>query len=139
MSYTHIQDCFCDGHSPATQTCLRPGGPVPMGFLESQSVRVTAQGPASLAFQTEEAGSATYKASVCAAGMYLVHVEVNSHPLSGWPKPLHVTAAASEASRSASANQFSSCHGCVSIMHRQASFNFGQPQLLPLVLRAKSK
>ena len=72
-----------------------------MTFLESQDVRVTAQGPASLAFQTEEAGGAMYKAAVCAAGMYLVHVEVNGHPLSGWPKPLHVTAAASEASRSA--------------------------------------
>ena len=72
-----------------------------MSFLESQAVRVTAQGPSSLAFQAEEAGSATYKAAVSAAGMYLVHVEVNGHPLSGWPKALHVTAAASEASRSA--------------------------------------
>ena len=46
-----------------------------MGFLESHNVRLTVQGPASLAFQAEEAGSATYKASVCSAGMYLVHVE----------------------------------------------------------------
>ena len=72
-----------------------------MSFLESQDVRVTAQGPASLAFQAAEAGGATFEAAVCAAGMYLVHVEVDGHPLSGWPKPLHVTAAASKASRSA--------------------------------------
>ena len=88
-----------------------------MSFLESHTVRLTAQGPASLAFQADEAGSATYKAAVCAAGMYLVHVEVDSHPLSGWPKPLHVTAAASEASRSAFSVPSAACHVYVISMH----------------------
>ena len=88
-----------------------------MTFLESQDVRVTAQGPASLAFDYEEAGSAMYKAAACAAGMYLVHIEVDGHPLSGWPKPLHVTAAASEASRSALPDHSSSCCENVIVRH----------------------
>ena len=70
--------------------------------LEGYDVKVSAQGPEAVPFQKDEASHATHCANLQTAGMYLVHVMVDGHPLSGWPKALHVTAAASEAARSAS-------------------------------------
>ncbi len=67
--------------------------------LQGYDVKVFAQGPAAVSFQREQTGGATYRANLRVAGMYLVHVVVNDHPLSGWPRTLHVTAAASEAAK----------------------------------------
>lgn len=67
--------------------------------LEGYDVKVSAQGPAAVSFKREQTGGATHRANLRVAGMYLVHVLVNGHPLSGWPRTLHVTAAASEAAK----------------------------------------
>ena len=77
--------------------------PVQVGNLEGHELKVTAQGPETMAFERAETLEATHCIRLQTAGMYLVQVTVNGHPLSGWPRPLHVTAAASEAARSASA------------------------------------
>lgn len=69
--------------------------------LEGHEVKVSAQGPAGLSFKRDQSARATHRASFYAAGMYLVHVQVSGRPLSGWPRALHVAAAASEAARSA--------------------------------------
>ena len=65
--------------------------------LEGYDVKVSAHGPAAVPFK--QTGGATHRANLRVAGMYLVHVLVNGHPLSGWPRTLHVTAAASEAAK----------------------------------------
>ena len=67
--------------------------------LEGYDVKVSAQGPAAVSFRSEQTGDATHSEDLRVAGMYLVHVTVNGHPLSGWPRTLHVTAAASEAAK----------------------------------------
>ena len=67
--------------------------------LEGYDVKVSAQGPAAVSFKREQTGGATHWANLRVAGIYLVHVTVNGHPLSGWPRTLHVTAAASEAAK----------------------------------------
>ena len=67
--------------------------------LEGHDVKVSAQGPEAVSFQEAQAAHATHGTRLQTAGMYLVHVAVNGHPLSGWPKTLHVTAAASEVAR----------------------------------------
>ena len=69
--------------------------------MEGNDVKVSAQGPEALSFQKAQDSLATHCMRLQTAGMYLVHVTVNGHPLSGWPKTLHVTAAASKAARSA--------------------------------------
>ena len=71
--------------------------------LEKCEVTVSAQGPETVPFQGAQTDGATHSTRLQTAGMYLVHVAVNGHPLSGWPRSLHVTAAASEAARSARA------------------------------------
>lgn len=70
-----------------------------VGDLEGHDVEVSAQGPTTASFQKTQSSEATHCTRLQTAGMYLVHVTVNGHPLSGWPRTLHVTAAASEAAR----------------------------------------
>ena len=70
-----------------------------VGDLEGYDVEVSAQGPEAASFQKTQSSQATHCMRVQTAGMYLVHVIVNGHLLSGWPRTLHVTAAASEAAR----------------------------------------
>ncbi len=78
-------------------------GNVQVHNLEGHDVKVSAQGPEAVSFQKAQTAEATHCMRLQIAGMYLVHVTVNGHPLGGWPKTLHMTAAASEAARSASA------------------------------------
>ncbi len=67
--------------------------------MEGHDVAVHVQGPCAVAFAQEGGSQGSYTAVVPVSGTYLAHVQINGHTLGGWPKPLHVAAAASDASR----------------------------------------
>ena len=103
----HLSDAACRSTCPYWNI-LYWYGPVQVHNLEGHDVKVSAQGPEVVSFQKAQSAEATHCVRLQTAGMYLVHVTVNGHPLSGWPKTLHVTASASEAARSASARPWPS-------------------------------
>ena len=60
-----------------------------------------AMGPQSATFAPLPGSPAKRSAVLTAAGSYLLHVRLGGVAVAGWPRALHATAAASEASRCA--------------------------------------
>lgn len=70
-----------------------------VGCLEGHDVAVHVQGPCGVALAQEAGDECRYTARLTASGTYLAHVQINGHTLQGWPKTLHVAAAASQADK----------------------------------------
>ncbi len=60
---------------------------------------VEAVGPQSVTFEPQPGSPSKRSAVLMAAGSYLLHVRLGGVAVAGWPRALHATAAASEASR----------------------------------------
>ena len=72
-----------------------------MHGLAGEEVVVEAVGPQSATFAPLPGSPAKRSAALTAAGAYLLHVRLSGAAVAGWPRALHATAAASEASRCA--------------------------------------
>lgn len=64
------------------------------------------QGPCTVALVQEAGSQGRYTAQLPTSGTYLAHVQINGHTLAGWPRTIHVTAGASDASRCPCGLQF---------------------------------
>ncbi|CAL8470627.1 g10169 [Coccomyxa elongata] len=69
--------------------------------MEGHDVAVHMQGPCTVALVQEAGSQGRYSAQLPTSGTYLAHVQINGHTLAGWPRTIHATAGASEASRCA--------------------------------------
>ena len=67
--------------------------------MAGQNVAVQAAGPTTVSFQQTHADPAKLGGVLTTAGSYLLHVRLTGVPVTGWPRVLHVLAAASDPPR----------------------------------------
>ncbi len=93
-----------ESHKSALRTCavhvtLHETSGVQVMCMEGHDVAVHMQGPCTVALVQEAGSQGHYTAQLPTSGTYLAHVQISGHTLAGWPRIVHVTAGASDASR----------------------------------------